>query len=80
MTAVDVLRHADAVSLAEAAAARLVTSLVERIAATGRAHLCLTGGGIGTAVLRAVAASPARDSVDWRRVEGWWGDERYLPE
>lgn len=80
MTSVDVLRHADAAALAESAAARLVTTLVDRIAAAGHAHLCLTGGGIGTAVLRAVAASPACDSVDWRRVEVWWGDERYLPE
>lgn len=80
MTAVDVLRHADAAALADAVAARLVTTLVERIESTGHAHLCLTGGGIGTAVLRAVAASPARDSVDWRRIDIWWGDERYLPE
>lgn len=80
MTGVDVLRHADAAALAEAVAARLVATLVDRIESAGQAHLCLTGGGIGTAVLRAVAASPARDSIDWRHVDVWWGDERYLPE
>jgi len=39
----------------------------------------LTGGGIGTRVLVELAAAPARDAVDWRRVEIWWGDERFLP-
>lgn len=77
---VDVLRYADADSLAEATAGRLITTLVERIEARGQAHVCLTGGRIGTAVLDAVAASPACDSVDWERVDIWWGDERYLPE
>jgi 6-phosphogluconolactonase len=80
MSPVDVLRHPDGPALAEAVAGRLITRLVERLADTGRAHLCLTGGGIGTAVLAAIAASPARDSVDWPRVDIWWGDERYLPE
>jgi 6-phosphogluconolactonase len=39
----------------------------------------LTGGGIGTKVLAELAAAPARDAIDWRRVEIWWGDERFLP-
>jgi 6-phosphogluconolactonase len=76
----DVLLHRDPAGLAQAAAARLITTLVERIEATGRAHLCLTGGGIGTAVLAAVGSSTARTSVDWTAVDVWWGDERYLPE
>jgi 6-phosphogluconolactonase len=76
---VDVLRHPDAADLAEAAAGRLITTIVERQAATGTASVCLTGGRIGTAVLAAVAGSPARDAVDWRAVDFWWGDERYLP-
>jgi 6-phosphogluconolactonase len=76
---VDVLRHPDAADLAEAAAGRLITTIVERQAATGTASVCLTGGRIGTAVLAAVAGSPARDAVDWRAVDVWWGDERYLP-
>lgn len=80
MSTVEVLRHPDARALAEAVAGRLITRLVERLADAGHAHLCLTGGGIGTAVLAAIAGSPARDSVDWSRVDIWWGDERYLPE
>lgn len=75
---VDVLRHADAESLAETAAGRLVTTLVERQQTGKSASVCLTGGGIGTAVLRAIANSSARGSVDWSHVDVWWGDERYV--
>jgi 6-phosphogluconolactonase len=79
MSHVDVLRHPDPAALADSVAARLITTLVERIAAAGRAHVCLTGGRIGTAVLAAVASSAARDAVDWSKVDVWWGDERFLP-
>jgi 6-phosphogluconolactonase len=60
-------------------AARLVTRLVDVCAARGHASLVLTGGGIGTRVLTELAAAPARDAVDWRHVDIWWGDERFLP-
>ena len=80
MTAVPgVVVHADARLLAAAAAARLATGLVDAIAAQGTAHLALTGGGIGTATLAALAATPARDAVDWRALHVWWSDERFLP-
>ena len=75
----EILVHADGTLLAKAAAARLVTRLVDAVAAAGRANLVLTGGGIGTAVLTELAATPARDAVDWRRVDFWWGDERFVP-
>jgi 6-phosphogluconolactonase len=73
----EVFVHASGDLLASAAAARVVTRLADAIAAEGRAHLVLTGGGIGTKVLAAIAASPARDAVDWRQVDFWWGDERF---
>ncbi len=38
--------------------------------------MVLTGGGIGTAVLRALAGA---DGVDWTAVDVWWGDERWVP-
>jgi 6-phosphogluconolactonase len=75
----EVLVHHDAGLLARAAAARLVTRLVDAQASTGAAGLVLTGGGIGTAVLAELAAAPALDAVDWRRLDIWWGDERFLP-
>jgi 6-phosphogluconolactonase len=79
MTTPEVLVHHDAGLLAKAVAARLVTKLVDGQAAAGSASLVLTGGGIGTAVLAELAAAPARDAVDWRRLDVWWGDERFLP-
>ena len=80
MSTREVFIHANGDLLAAAVAARLITSTADTLAADGRAHLVLTGGGIGTKVLAAVAASPARDTVDWRTVDFWWGDERYAPE
>jgi len=69
----------DAGVLAAAVAARLVTRLVDAQAERGSASVVLTGGTIGIAALQAVRDSPARRAVDWRRVDVWWGDERWLP-
>jgi 6-phosphogluconolactonase len=30
-------------------------------------------------VLAELAAAPARDAVDWRHLDIWWGDERFRP-
>jgi 6-phosphogluconolactonase len=79
MAAPEVLVHPDASVLASATAARLVTRLVDVIAARGSASLVLTGGTIGIQVLAAVAAEPARAAVDWRQVDIWWGDEAFRP-
>ena len=65
--------------LAHAVAGRLLAALADAQALRGVAHVSLTGGTIGTKALAAVAASPARDSVDWSRVHVWWSDERFLP-
>src|SRR6201992_2810226 len=79
MSTPEVIIHRDASLLAKAAAARLVTRLVDAVTAHGSASLVLTGGGIGTAVLTELAATPARDAVGWRHVDIWWGDERVVP-
>jgi 6-phosphogluconolactonase len=79
MSVPEVLVHSGASLLAKAVAARLVTKLVDSMAARGTASVVLTGGGIGTAVLAELAAAPARDAVDWRHLDIWWGDERFLP-
>ncbi|HEU5161079.1 MAG TPA: 6-phosphogluconolactonase [Streptosporangiaceae bacterium] len=79
MTAPVVMVHRDQTLLAQVIAARLVTRLVDVQAAQGSAHLVLTGGGIGTAVLGELAATPVRDAVDWAHLDIWWGDERFLP-
>jgi 6-phosphogluconolactonase len=69
----------DAAVLAAAVAARLLTRLVDAQAVRGTASVVLTGGGVGIASLAAVRASAARAAVDWRRVDVWWGDERFVP-
>jgi 6-phosphogluconolactonase len=79
VTVPSVVVHRDADVLAKAVAARLITRLVDAQSATGSASLVLTGGTVGHATLAEVAATPARDAVDWRRLDVWWGDERFLP-
>ncbi len=58
MSAPEIIVHRDGPLLAKAVAARLVTRLVDAVAAHGTASLVLTGGGIGTAVLAELAAAP----------------------
>ncbi len=69
----------DADLLAAAIAARFITALADAQAARGTAHAVLTGGSGGNSMMQAVADSPARDSIDWSRVDLWWGDERFAP-
>jgi 6-phosphogluconolactonase len=74
-----ILVHHTAEQLAAAAAARLITRLVDLQSDGLIPAVALTGGGVGIATLREVAASAARDAVDWRSVEFFWGDERFVP-
>lgn len=75
----EVVRAPDAAALADLVAGRLLERLAAAQAERDVASVVLTGGGIGTATLRAVAAAAAGSPVDWHRVHVWWGDERYLP-
>ncbi|WP_350349837.1 6-phosphogluconolactonase [Agromyces sp. G08B096] len=75
-----VLVHPDKASLAGAVAARFITKTLDILDGQETAHLSLTGGSMGSAVLEAVWASPAQASIDWSRVHFWWSDERWLPE
>lgn len=79
MTTPQIVAHGSPALLAAATAARLVTRLVDVQAARGEASVVLTGGRTGTAVLEQLRAAPARDAVDWSRVDIYWGDERFLP-
>ncbi len=74
-----VLVHADAAAVATAAAQRLTERVVAAQASSGSAHVVLTGGGVGIATLRALNAGPGREAIDWRAIDLWWGDERFLP-
>lgn len=79
MSVPEVVVYRDGTLLAQAVAARLVTGLTDAFAARGGASVVLTGGGIGTRVLTELAAAPARDAIDWPRLDVWWGDERFVP-
>jgi 6-phosphogluconolactonase len=74
-----VVVHHDKALLADSAAARLVMAIVEAQSSRGQAHIVLTGGSMGSAVLVSLGRSPAKDGIDWRRLNLWWGDERFLP-
>ncbi|WUH94091.1 6-phosphogluconolactonase [Streptomyces sp. NBC_00433] len=80
MSTPQVVVHRDKGLMARAAAARLITKIVDAQAARGSASVVLTGGRNGNALLAALAESPARDAVDWARLDVWWGDERFLPD
>ncbi|MFF4184259.1 6-phosphogluconolactonase [Streptomyces sp. NPDC001691] len=72
--------HRDKELMAQAAAARLITKVVDAQAARGSASVVLTGGRNGNGLLAALASSPARDAIDWSRLDLWWGDERFVAE
>ena len=78
MSEASVVVHSDAEVLAHAAAARLAVRLLDAQAERGSASVVLTGGRVGGQVLRELRDSPARDAVDWRLVDVWWGDERWV--
>jgi 6-phosphogluconolactonase len=71
--------HRDRQFLADAAAARLVTAIVDAQTSRGQADIVLTGGSMGSALLVSLGHSPAKDAIDWPRLNVWWGDERFLP-
>ena len=56
-----------------------MTRLVDAQADRGSASVVLTGGRLGTGVFAELRTNPARDAVDWRHVDIWWGDERFVP-
>jgi 6-phosphogluconolactonase len=78
VTGPQVVVHRDPELLAAAVAARLAVRLVDVQHARRVARLVLTGGGTGIAILEQLRRSPARDAVDWSRIEIFWGDERFL--
>jgi len=60
----------------ESLATSVAEALARVLAAPGPHHLVVTGGGVGTRVLGALADRGA--DIDWTRVHVWWGDERFL--
>ncbi|HEX8303734.1 MAG TPA: 6-phosphogluconolactonase, partial [Jatrophihabitans sp.] len=75
----ELIIQATAESLATDVAVRVLATLGRAQQSRGRAALALTAGSIMEQVWSAIAATPARDTVDWARVDVFWGDERYVP-
>ena len=78
MSSPEVVVYADADELARATGERLLDTLVHVQAQDRIPRIVLTGGGSGIGLLAAIASLPARDEVDWSRVEFFWGDERFV--
>lgn len=74
-----VIVHPDQAVLAEAAAARAITALLDAQSHRSPVHWVLTGGSVGIATLVAMGRSPVLSAIDWSQVHLWWGDERFLP-
>lgn len=69
----------DRSAVENAVAERLISEISTVHSSQEFCTVVLTGGTVGIGTLRAVAASPRRDTVDWNRVRVLWGDERYVP-
>lgn len=70
--------HADKGQLALAGGSRIINVLSTAVAELGLAHLSVTGGTMGIAVLANIAENPLRSTVDWSKVHFWWSDERFV--
>lgn len=79
MNAPEIIVHRDADDLAASTGERLARKLIQVQSAGRTARIVLTGGGSGIGLLAALNSSPARDDIDWQRVELFWGDERFVP-
>lgn len=64
--------------VADNVAGVLLARLAEAQADGRVASLVLTGGSLARQVHRAVAGHADSGTVDWARVDVWWGDERYV--
>jgi len=68
-----------AADLADAAADRFATLAASAVAERGRFTVALSGGSTPEPVYRRLAREPWAESIDWARVEIFWGDERCVP-
>lgn len=67
----------DKSELVSTAATRFVDLVVTAQAERGEASVVLTGGSNGIALLAALAADSG--TIDWSRVDIYWGDDRFVP-
>jgi 6-phosphogluconolactonase len=65
--------------VAAAAADEIARVLRDAIRERGVAHWSTTGGSAAPPIYRYLGAHPLRESLDWGRVQVWWGDDRFVP-
>lgn len=65
-------------ALADHVADRFLTRVIARTRNGRLAHICLTGGSMGGAVLASAAQDERIKAIDWSQVHFWWGDERFV--
>jgi 6-phosphogluconolactonase len=78
MPVVRVLPDPDA--LWRAAAEEIARVLARALADRGVAHWSTTGGSAAPGIYEVLRVPPLRETVDWSRVQIWWGDDRFVPE
>ena len=74
-----VIISSDPAALVDSVAPRFLSRVSKRVDEGKLAHISLTGGAMGAAVLAAAGRSPRAARIDWSRVHFWWSDERFLP-
>ncbi|MBA2719865.1 MAG: 6-phosphogluconolactonase [Chloroflexi bacterium] len=79
MTEPTIVVLADPEACALAAAERIVEILDVAIDDHAEAHWVTTGGSAPAAIYHHLATSPLREELDWRKVQLWWTDERFVP-
>lgn len=65
--------------LAEAAARRFMASVQRSCLARGRCTVVLSGGETPRQLYELLSGEPFARSVDWTRIDFFWGDERCVP-
>ena len=70
---------ADAEAVSQAAARAFVRCAIEAITDRGRFTVALSGGSTPRRLFQLLADPPYRETLDWSKVELFWGDERCLP-
>jgi 6-phosphogluconolactonase len=72
--------YASAEAVADAAAELFVELCEQSVRERGRFVVALSGGSTPKRTYELLASSRFSRRVDWRRVELFWGDERYVPK
>ena len=74
-----VIRLADADEVADVVARRLLERVVDLQERRGVVHVCLTGGRTANKMYERFAELVPGTELDARKLQLWWGDERFIP-